>query len=33
MLTALAGEKGSAGHVAIERVTGTLHGRNEYPLP
>jgi hypothetical protein len=33
MLTALTGEKGSAGYVAIERVTGTLHGRNEYQLP
>lgn len=28
MLTALTPEKGSAGYVAIERVTGTLHGRN-----
>jgi hypothetical protein len=27
MLTALASVKGSAGYVAIERVTGTLHGR------
>ena len=27
MLTALAATKGSAGYVAIERVTGTLHGR------
>jgi Protein of unknown function (DUF3224) len=27
MLTALTGVKGSAGYVAIERVSGTLHGR------
>ncbi len=27
MLTALTAVKGSAGYVAIERVTGTLHGR------
>lgn len=27
MLTALTPQKGSAGYVAIERVTGTLHGR------
>lgn len=27
MLTALTGVNGSAGYVAIERVTGTLHGR------
>lgn len=27
MLTALTPHKGSAGYVAIERVTGTLHGR------
>jgi Protein of unknown function (DUF3224) len=27
MLTAGTGTKGSAGYVAIERVTGTLHGR------
>lgn len=27
MLTALTSVKGSAGYVAIERVTGTLHGR------
>ena len=27
MLTALSEVKGSAGYVAIERVTGTLHGR------
>ena len=27
MLTALTGEKGSAGYVAIERVSGTLAGR------
>jgi Protein of unknown function (DUF3224) len=27
MLTAGSAAKGSAGHVAIERVTGTLHGR------
>lgn len=27
MLTALTGVEGSAGYVAIERVTGTLHGR------
>lgn len=27
MLTALTQTKGSAGYVAIERVTGTLHGR------
>jgi hypothetical protein len=28
MLTAVTGTKGSAGYVAIERVTGTLHGRS-----
>jgi len=28
MLTALTATKGSAGYVAIERVTGTLHGRS-----
>jgi len=28
MLTALTPIKGSAGYVAIERVTGTLHGRS-----
>lgn len=28
MLTALPPEQGSAGYVAIERVTGTLHGRS-----
>ena len=28
MLTAMTTVKGSAGYVAIERVTGTLHGRN-----
>ena len=28
MLTALTQEEGSAGYVAIERVTGTLHGRS-----
>jgi hypothetical protein len=28
MLTALTDVKGSAGYVAIERVTGTLHGRS-----
>lgn len=28
MLTAMTPVKGSAGYVAIERVTGTLHGRN-----
>ena len=28
MLTALTPTKGSAGYVAIERVTGTLHGRS-----
>lgn len=28
MLTAMASVKGSAGYVAIERVTGTLHGQN-----
>ena len=28
MLTALTAVKGSAGYVAIERVTGTLHGRS-----
>ena len=28
MLTALTPEQGSAGYVAIERVTGTLHGRS-----
>ena len=27
MLTAMTATKGSAGYVAIERVTGTLHGR------
>ncbi len=27
MLTAVTSTKGSAGYVAIERVTGTLHGR------
>jgi hypothetical protein len=27
MLSAVTGVKGSAGYVAIERVTGTLHGR------
>mgnify|MGYP003434344887 len=27
MLTAMTSTKGSAGYVAIERVTGTLHGR------
>ena len=27
MLTALTGEEGSAGYVAIERVSGSLHGR------
>ena len=27
MLTAMTGHKGSAAYVAIERVTGTLHGR------
>jgi len=27
MLTAMTGTQGSAGYVAIERVTGTLHGR------
>lgn len=27
MLSALSGVKGSAGYVAIERVSGTLHGR------
>ena len=27
MLTAMGGVKGSAGYVAMERVTGTLHGR------
>lgn len=27
MLSAMTGTKGSAGYVAIERVTGTLHGR------
>lgn len=27
MLTAMGSVKGSAGYVAIERVTGTLHGR------
>jgi hypothetical protein len=27
MLTALTATKGSAGYVAIERVTGTLHGK------
>src|SRR5262245_34002652 len=28
MLTAMTGVKGSAGYVAIERVTGALHGRS-----
>jgi hypothetical protein len=28
MLTAMTAEKGSAGYVAIERVTGKLHGRS-----
>jgi hypothetical protein len=28
MLTAMTGVKGSAGYVAIERVTGTLNGRH-----
>jgi hypothetical protein len=28
MLSALTATKGSAGYVAIERVTGTLHGRH-----
>jgi hypothetical protein len=28
MLTAMTSVKGSAGYVAIERVTGTLHGRD-----
>lgn len=28
MLTAMTPEQGSAGYVAIERVTGTLHGRS-----
>jgi hypothetical protein len=28
MLTAMTDTKGSAGYVAIERVTGTLHGRS-----
>ena len=28
MLSAMTGVKGSAGYVAIERVTGTLHGRS-----
>lgn len=28
MLSAAGGVKGSAGYVAIERVTGTLHGKN-----
>lgn len=28
MLTAMTAVKGSAGYVAIERVTGSLHGRN-----
>jgi hypothetical protein len=28
MLTAITAVKGSAGYVAIERVTGALHGRN-----
>ncbi len=27
MLSAMTGTKGSAGYVAIERVTGTLHGK------
>ena len=28
MLSAMGGVKGSAGYVAVERVTGTLHGRS-----
>lgn len=28
MLSAMSGVQGSAGYVAIERVTGTLHGRS-----
>lgn len=28
MLTAMSRVEGSAGHVAVERVTGTLHGRS-----
>jgi hypothetical protein len=28
MLTAMTGVRDSAGYVAIERVTGTLHGRS-----
>ena len=28
MLTAMSGKTGSAGYVAIERVTGTLHGKH-----
>lgn len=28
MLSAMSGVKGSAGYVAIERVSGTLHGRS-----
>lgn len=28
MLSAMTGVKGSAGYVAVERVTGTLHGRS-----
>lgn len=28
MLTAMTATKGSAGYVAIEKVSGTLHGRN-----
>ena len=28
MLAAMTGVKGSAGYVAIEQVTGTLHGRS-----
>lgn len=28
MLTARSAQQGSAGYVAIEKVTGTLHGRN-----
>lgn len=27
MLTAMTGEEGSAGYVAIERISGSLHGR------
>jgi hypothetical protein len=30
MLTALTSVEGSAGYVAIERVSGTLHGRSGY---